>query len=207
MFSSGMRTLPSSGAMPALPIRQRSCDQMGRTQRLGQARVDRERVDERDRGFPRQANVLQIHLPVLASRPELLDQLPLASTTADGAEQRTLYAVEIGLSPTHGDHWQVQALAQRREIDNVETRERNPLEQHGLEARKETRAHDQIADVPRRVDAIASNLASNHAFEPGAIEDSTDDGHVTTVRALERRVVETDNVGQPLGDTVAALRT
>lgn len=147
--------------------------------------------------------------PTASTGPARFDQSPLAHAATDVIEKRPPDRLEVGRPAQHNEHGHAERRVQRRQIDHVEARERDALQQHGVDLREEARTPDDRLENARRVRPVAPQLARQHAVQPAAGEHGADDEDVTTMLAVERRVVERDDVTYPVrhrGDGACSAR-
>jgi hypothetical protein len=99
----------------------------------------------------------------------------------------------------HGDHHRhVERRVQPMDVDDVEAGERDALQQHGADVAAELAARHQLDQRVGGVDAVAADLARQHAVEPGPRAHRADHAHVAAMLVRERRVIEADDVGDGL---------
>jgi hypothetical protein len=166
-------------------------------QRLGQLAV-RPRGPQQRRGVGQlEPRALDPHALARLHRPGSLDQRPLPRPAAHAPEQRRLDRRHPRRLAGDHQHRQPERRVQCMNVDHVEPRDRDPLQQHRLHVPRERRALQQPRDPPRRVDSVAADLADDHAVEPRLRAHRPDQRDVPAVLADEWRVVEADHVGEP----------
>jgi len=85
------------------------------------------------------------------------------------------------------------------EIDNVEACKRDALQEHELQVRAKPRAVDEFRQHARRVRTVAPNHPGEDALQLPPGVDRAHDQHIAAMAALERGVIEADDVGEPPG--------
>lgn len=85
------------------------------------------------------------------------------------------------------------------EIDNVEACKRDALQEQQLQMRAKPGASHECGKHMRRVGAVAAHLPGEDALQFPAGVDRADDEHIAAMAALERSVVEADDVSETPG--------
>jgi len=197
---------PGSDPLPRRQRGQPARDQVRGAQGLGDAAVYREtphqylRPGEVD---PRALDVDPRHR-LRGSGP--LHQTPLARPARHGTEQGLPHGIPIRPVPRHHEHRQPEPPVQRVDVDHVEARERDALQQHGLQVVPEPACLDQPGDGPGGIGPVPAHPSAQHAVEPQIGEHGADQVHVAPVSGEEGAVVETDHVAQGAGHGSASSR-
>ena len=140
---------PARGAAAQTPG-----DQMGGAQRLGNLAVQRGGIQQRLRLGEIETGALHEHARHRLHRPGALDQRPLAPSSGNPRQQRLPNGRQIGTAPRHHQHRQPRGRVQRRDIDDVEAAERDPLQEDGVQMSAEARTSRQRREDPGGVGAV-----------------------------------------------------
>ncbi len=105
---------------------------------------------------------------------------------------------EPRLLARHHQHRQVELLRERVNVDHVEARKRDALQQHRAHVREVFVLH-QAPHHRRRVGAVFLHRVAHHDVEPRATAHAADEAHAPLRAAHVRRVIEADDVRETTG--------
>ncbi len=190
-------------------------DEVSEAQRFGDVPVQSRRCNQSCSRFEGQPRALHEQALRRAAKPgtsraaelerfdvsRALDEPPLARRTADArtsvrsvAEERAFDGVEVGRAPHHDQHGDAERRVERVDVDHVEARDGDALQEDGPDVSAELALIDEVDHAPGRIDAVPAYAAAHDAVEPRPGADGADEQHAAPVSSLERPVVETDDV-------------
>src|ERR1700693_5934231 len=85
-------------------------------------------------------------------------------------------------------------LMKRLEVDDIEAGESDSLQKHEMRLSRESRSAQHADQHRGRVDAVPPHLCAQHAVEAQSCVNCAHDQHVTAILAVERRIVEADDM-------------
>jgi len=124
------------------------------------------------------------------------DQSPLTASAGYMMEQGVAYRVQIRFVPRDHDNGEAETFAQGVDVNDIETGNRDPLEQDQLDVLAKAAGLDGGGDLVGRVDSVAAHAGAQHTVEPVTTTNGADQVHIPPVVRPKGTVVETDGVVQ-----------
>jgi len=156
--------------------------------------MQREALDQRPRLVESDAGALHPYRSGTFHGPGGDHALPFAPPSRNVLEQRPAHGRHVRRAARYRNYRNSQAFVQRLQIDDIEARKRDALQQHRPELRCKARSLHHVGHHARGVCTVTAHPRTEHAFEARAREHRADDENVTAVPGVEGGVVNSDDV-------------
>lgn len=191
-----IRPIGASHAVSALAKDDSAGDQMRGPQRFRDPARDRESLYERFSIAKRKACALDKKPLEGFHRTGLFNQAPLARSSGDMVEERTPDRAQVRMAARDHDHRNAKRIMEPVEIDHVETRNSDPLQEHRMELGIEARTPNQAGEHPGRVVAVPPYFSADDPNQRLSRVDRTHDEHVAPMSLAEGGIIEADDMGE-----------
>lgn len=128
-----------------------------------------------------------------------LHQAPLAFSTRHTGEKRLLHVGQVRLTTDDDQHRHGQFFGKPMDVDDVETCNRDALEQHCPNRVGELAVLHQRDHAGRGIRPVSHDISGDYPVQARSSTDGTNDPHAGTVRSTEGCVVKPRDIGNCRG--------
>lgn len=176
-------------------------DEVSKADRLGQRSVQARAPDELFGVGQREARPLHEEAGDGFRCAGSFDEPPLASSPAyprflgSTFEERAADALHVRPPSNDDEHRQLERLVDGMNVDDVEAADGDALKKHGMQVPPKAGGLHDFDQAARRVRTVAANTAGDDAVQSRSRAHRANEEHVAPMLAVERRIIETDDVG------------
>ncbi len=179
-----------SGAVPTLASGHAPGDYVRHAQGLRQMTVLLQAGEQPFRILRRDAAALHVEPGHRFHGAGRLDQAPFAGSARHPLQQGVAYRLKVGQVARNHQHRQSRGLVQPLQIDHIESRESDALQQDGLKLVEIFAAGKAVNQPLRGIGPVAPDPGRDHTVQSFAGKDRAHHQHVAPVAAIEWGIVE-----------------